>query len=1076
MQSSPRRTDAALPDPQGASVHGIFSAHATATPDAVCLVEDGTTVTYGLLDRASDAYAVHLADLGVGPGDLVPVRLPRGTELVATVLAVLKLGAAYALVDAAWPPARVADVLEQLDARVLVDGTDPNPNPDPDPDPDRDPDPVRGGVVRWTPPPGGLTAVDGQGAGFRPVTAGGGDPCCVFFTSGTTGRPKGVLTPHRATVRLFRPHDAVARFHAGTVMPQAAPVPWDGYSLELWSVLLNGGTSVVVPEPYLTPGALRSGIARHGVDTVWLTASLFNMIVDEDPDAFDGLTQVMTGGERLSVPHVRRFLGRHPDIALINGYGPVESTVFATTHHVRPEDCDRPGGIPIGRPVPDTRIHVLDGDRVCAAGETGEVCIAGHGLALRYLGRPELTAERFTEVDVDGTPVRVYRTGDLAARDEGGLLHYLGRADRQVKIRGHRVEPAEVERQIEALLPAVRRATVLALRDEAGACRGLAAFCVPEHPGDRLDGALETVRAALVSYHRPEHLLGVDALPLTGNGKLDERALLALLPSPRDDEEAAPDTLRTPRSGDRPGDLSDPGGHLGHMHFTDLVAGVFADVLGRSRVPVDAEFTALGGTSLAAGRVCARLSARLARPVPLAELFAHPTAAALAARLAHDPEPADVPTAGQAPDDVPTAGQAPDDVPLTAVQTGFLIRQLLEPDDRSGHCLAAWTLDGALDREALTGALADVHTRHHALHSSYRTQRARAFAVPGGTPPPVPAELPAEPSAQAALAAVRRELAAPLDPVTGPVWRAALAPVAGTGTTVLGYAVHHIAFDGWSESLLAEDLSAAYNARLAGRNPAWAPAPTAAQVWAVRERHTRAAGLVEQRERLTAALTGVPELRLPVPVAATPADVLRTEAELTAAEAAGLDRLAAAAGLTRFSVLLSLYGRALADLTGQRDFGVGVPVAQRVDPLLETAVGCHIGMVCVRLRGDALTGTPADRAAATGRLVRDAFACQDVGFAEAVRLVNPPRGNRSPLFQTVFALQDNRAAALPLTGLRTAFHRLPYLGIPAELQTEVWPGSDGGLRVVLNSRTDALDAPTAAALTKTFADLVRTAD
>ncbi|MCT9081063.1 amino acid adenylation domain-containing protein [Streptomyces fulvoviolaceus] len=1031
MQPDPRWNRTARPYPRGASVHGIVAATAAATPDAVCLVDGDWTVTYGLLDRASDAYAVRLAALGVGRGDLVPVRLPRGTDLVVTVLAVLKLGAAYALVDGAWPASRVADVLEQLDARVLVDTADGAPVP-------------AARAARWSPPPGGPEAVDGEGTGFAPVAADGDDPCCVFFTSGTTGRPKGVLTPHRATVRLFRPGAGVARFAADTVMPQAAPVPWDGYSLELWSVLLNGGTSVVVPEPYLSPGALRTAVARHGVDTVWLTASLFNMTVDEDPDAFTGLRQVMTGGERLSVPHVRRFLDRHPGVELLNGYGPVESTVFATTHRIRPEDCDRPGGIPIGRPVPDTQVHVLDGDRVCAVGESGELCIAGDGLALRYLGRPELTAEKFTEVTVDGTPVRVYRTGDLAAWDEDGLLRYFGRADRQVKIRGHRVEPAEVERQIEALLPAVRRATVLALRDDAGACRGLAAFCLPARPGDPLDGALDTVRTALVSYHRPDHLLSVDDLPLTGNGKLDERALLALLSDPAQ-ATPAPETAPAAASGDP---------------LVDLVAGVFAEVLGRTAVPVDEEFTALGGTSLGAGRACARLSARLGRPVPLAALFEHPTAAALGARLAE--------LAGE--EDGPGPDQAPAEVPLTAAQSGFLVRHLLEPDDRSAHCLAAWTLDGDLDVAALTGALADVHARHPALHSAYRAHKARTFAVPGDATPPPLAELPAAPSTEAALIAVREALAAPLDPTAGVLWRAVLVPVTGTRTTVLGYVVHHIAFDGWSESVLAADLAAAYNARLAGRAPAWAPAPTAAQVWAVRERHTRAADLTAQRERLKAELVGVPELRLPLPAAGAGREVLRTEVSLSAEEVAGLDRLASDAGLTRFAVLLSRYGRALADLTGQDDFGVGVPVAQRVDPLLETAVGCHIGMVCVRLRGAAVRGD----AGSAGRLVRDALACQDVGFDEAVRLVNPPRGTRSPLFQTLFALQDNHTAELPLTGAATTFHRLPYAGIPAEIQTEIWPRSDGGLRLVVNSRTDALDPDAATALTKTFADLIRT--
>ncbi|NEC86500.1 non-ribosomal peptide synthetase [Streptomyces sp. SID12501] len=1040
MQPDPTWNRTARTYPDGDSLHGIVRAHARTRPDALALVHGTRTVTYGLLDRASDAYAVQLAALGVGRGDLVPVRLPRGAELAAAVLAVLKLGAAYALLDGGWPRSRVADVLVQLDAKVLIDapgGELPESSP----------------VARWCPPPGGLTAAAGDAdPDFEPVAAAGGDPACVFFTSGTTGSPKGVLTPHRATVRLFRPGPGgFARFGPGTVMPQAAPVPWDGYSLELWSVLLNGGTSLVVDEPYLSPQGLRAGVARHGVGTAWLTSSLFNMIVDEDLAAFDGMTQVMIGGERLSAPHVRRFLARHPGIALINGYGPVESTVFATTHRISPADCDRPAGIPIGRPVPDTQVYVLDGDRLCAIGEPGELCVAGDGLALRYLGRPELTAEKFTQVAVDGLRLRVYRTGDVAHWDKDGLLHYGGRADRQVKIRGHRIEPAEVERQIEQLLPGVRHCAVVARRDEdTGTCLSLAAFCVPHRPGDTLDGALDTLRSALVRHHVPEALMSIERFPLTGNGKLDERAMLGLLPAPGPPAPPAP----AAEAASAPGDP-----------VVALVAAVFGEVLGLTEIPVDADFTALGGTSLAAGRVCARLSARLERPVPVSLLFQHPSANALGERLRSSGETGTGFPAESLPKPLPDA-----EIPLGPVQEGFLTRHLLVPDDRAGHCLAAWTIDGPLDLAALRQAVADVHERHPALRSAYVMGRGRTYAVPDSATAPGIVALPTAPAEEAAFTAVRTALAEPLDLAEGQVWRAALAPVDGGRRAVFGYVVHHIAFDGWSESVLAGDLAAAYNARLVGDVPDRPVLPSAPRTWALREAHLAAADLPGQRERLKAVLRGVPDLRLPAAGGGT--GVLRVEVPLTARETAGVNREAAATGLTRFAVLLSRYAAALAELTGQDDFGIGVPLAQRTDTRLEEAVGCHIGMVCLRMRGPALT---ADRAAtaATGRLVREAFACQDVGIAEAVRLVNPPRTSRSPLFQTIFAYQDNTPARLALRDARTAFRRLPYLGIPTEIQAEVWPDGEA-LRIVLNADAGAVSGDFVRSLAKTFSDLVRT--
>ncbi|MCD0485531.1 amino acid adenylation domain-containing protein [Streptacidiphilus sp. ASG 303] len=1058
MQPHPSWNATSAPYPDGETLHGIFGALAAARPAAPCLVHRGEPLGYGLVDRASDAYAVQLAALGIGRGDLVPIRLPRGPELVTAVLAVLKLGAAYALVDGGWPRSRVEEVVAQLEAKVLVGGGD---------------EAASGlSVPVWSPPPGGPAAVAEAGtAGFTPVAVSGDDPACVFFTSGTTGRPKGVLTPHRATVRLFRP-GSFARFAADTVLPQAAPVPWDGYSLELWSVLLNGGTSLVVEEPYLSAEVLRSGVERHGVDTVWLTSSLFAMLVDEDPGCLRGLRQVMIGGERVSVPHVRAFLAAYPDTLLLNCYGPVESTVFTTTHRITAADCERPTGIPIGRPVPDTQVHVLDGDRPCGVGETGELCIGGHGLALRYLGRPELTAEKFTEVSVDGVPTRLYRTGDLAFWDEEGLLHYRGRADRQVKVRGHRIEPAEVERQIEELLPGVGRCAVVAVRDASGTCRSLAAFCRTVRPGDGLDGGLAELRSRLVHYHLPSHLVPVAEFPLTANGKLDEAALLALLPGPAD---APGDGTAGDGAGDTgsTGSTADTAGAAGPDALEALVAGTWAAVLGRPGVPLDAGFAELGGGSLDAGRVCARLAAGLERPVPVSALLQRPTVRGLAAWLRHTAEGAPATAPAAAGGDGPL--RTPDPTPLTPAQTGFLTAHLLDPEDRSGHCLAAWLVEGPLDRAALDSALEDVHHRHAALSAAYRLGRGGPHSVPGAGAAPRVTVLPSAATAEDALAAVRTGLAAPLDLAEGEVWRAVLGPVAD-GTHVFGHVVHHIAFDGWSEAVLAADIATAYTARLAGGEPEWDPLPSPGEVHALREAHRGLADRPAQLARLSALLRGVPDLALPpVPrAAAGAAPVLRTEVELDGGVGARIDRLAASAGATRFAVVLASYARALAETTGRADFGVGVPVAQRIDSRLEGLVGCHIGTLCLRTTPELVGADPAAAAAEAARLARQAFAHQEVGVDELARAVNPPRSGRAPFFQTLLAYQDNRPADLDLPGCRSVHHRLPYLGIPAEILAEVWPVPDGGLRLVLNSRTRAVAPETARALAKTFADLLST--
>ncbi|MFF3958331.1 amino acid adenylation domain-containing protein [Streptomyces sp. NPDC001890] len=496
-------------------IHAAVAEQARTRPAAPALVLGSEHVDYATLDAASDVYAQELTAAGVRPGTVVPVLLPRSPLLVAVLLSVLKCGAAYAALDHRWPQERVTLVTDALRSPVLV--TD------------------RSAPGSWTPPVESLA----QAAARRtaaPLTDIGSDaPATVFFTSGTTGTPKGVLSPHRATTRLFGGPGAFADFGPGRVVLQAAPPAWDAFSLELWGPLTSGGCCVIAPGDYLLPDALADLVAESGVDTVWLTSSLLNLFVDEDDPrrpCFAGIRQVLTGGERLSPDHVARFLARYPDAVLTNGYGPVENCVFATTRRVTAADCARPGGVPIGTPVPGTAVHVLDGDRPAAPDEPGEICLSGHGLADGYLGAPEATATAFPTVVLDGDPVRVYRTGDLGRLDADGVLHFLGRADRQVKISGHRIEPAEIETAARRI-PGVREAAVVAVPARSGAYEAyerLAMFYTAEEGDDPDPAAVRRTLASRLPAHMvPRTVRRRAALPTTANGKLDHRSLIASL-------------------------------------------------------------------------------------------------------------------------------------------------------------------------------------------------------------------------------------------------------------------------------------------------------------------------------------------------------------------------------------------------------------------------------------------------------------------------------------------------------------------------------------------------------------------
>ena len=506
--------------PDERTVHGAISRHAARQPDATALVAAGEPVTYAVLDRASDGYAAELQDLGVRAGQVVPTLLPRSALLAALQLAILKCGAAYTGIDPRWPVERARMLVEQTGSPVVVGG----------------PSPATAGLRTYRPEIEDLAAAADRGGGFTGPAVDASEPATVFFTSGTTGRPKGVVAPHRAVTRMFT-EGGLAGFGPGHATPQAAPLPWDMYAFELWGQTVAGGTSVLVDGDHLMPGMLRELISRHGVDTLWLTTSLFNMFVDEDEDCFAGLGRVYTGGEKLSPHHVRRFVRRHPQIPLYNGYGPAENCMLTTTWPLTEADCDLPGGVPVGLAAPGTRVILLGpDDKPSAPGGSGEICAAGDGLAVGYLGNPELTAEKFPTIDVAGTPVRVYRTGDVGVTDDAGVLHFLGRVDRQVKISGHRIELGEIEVAVRAL-GGIRSCATIAVPGPDGSAQGLALFYVPDGPAEADGGDPLSIRKQLAdslpSYLVPAVVRTISQLPVTGNGKLDHAALTELALQPR---------------------------------------------------------------------------------------------------------------------------------------------------------------------------------------------------------------------------------------------------------------------------------------------------------------------------------------------------------------------------------------------------------------------------------------------------------------------------------------------------------------------------------------------------------------
>jgi pristinamycin I synthase-3/4 len=560
------------------SLPELFAAQAARTPDAVAVVAEGVELTYAELDARANAVARRLVELGVRAESGVAVLMERSAELVVALLGVVKAGGCYVPLDARYPLAHRQAIAVETGAKVVL--TD--------------------AALREQAEELGLVAltVDGTSEEAVDVRCEQDQLAYVMYTSGSTGRPKGVAVTHADVAAL-----ALDGRFAGAGMERVllhSPHSFDASTMELWVPLLTGRQVVVMPAGDISTAALGQVIGAQDVTALWLTAGLFALVAEEDPGCLAGVREVWAGGDVVSPVAVRRVREACPDIVVVNGYGPTETTTFAATHTA----VDGEGVLPIGRPLDNMRAYVLDAKlQPVPAGCVGELYLAGAGLARGYLDRPALTAERFAADPFGPAGSRMYRTGDLARWNRDGELEYAGRADQQVKLRGFRIELGEIEAALVAH-PAVAQAAVV-VREER-----LVGYVVPAGSSEiELAELRDRLAARLPEYMVPAALVPLDALPLTVNGKLDRKAL----PAP---DLGAPVVSRTPRT-----------------PHEEALAMLFAEVLGLPAIGIDDSFFELGGHSLLATRLLSRIRTALGQELALRDLFEAPTVARLAERL-----------------------------------------------------------------------------------------------------------------------------------------------------------------------------------------------------------------------------------------------------------------------------------------------------------------------------------------------------------------------------------------------------------------------------------------------------------
>ncbi len=1020
----------------------LFAETALAWPDRPALTFADGSFTYAELDLASAGLARVLIDAGIEPGERVALLFERSAALVTALLAVVRAGAVYLPLDPDQPRERNVFMLEDSAARHLVVG----PGLE-----DTIPE-FAGTVLKYA-----AAIRPAQSHGVRgavenrhgtAVEPNPDDPIYLMYTSGSTGRPRGILIPHRGVVRLVRDTNYI-RIQATDRIGQAANVAFDAATFELWGALLNGACVVGIPrETLLDPARFGPFLREHEISILFLTTALFNLFAREQPDVFACLRVLLFGGEQGDPAAVNRVLKAGAPTTLCNVYGPTECTTFATYY---PIQSPLPAGtVPIGKPIARTTAYILN-ERLTpvAPGFVGEIFLAGPGLALEYPGQPELTAARFVAAPAAWArrdprlPTRLYRTGDRGRRRADGNIEFVGRVDFQLKVRGFRVEPGEIETRLRAV-PGIADAVVLPGLTRDGDTRLVAHIHLKKNHSDHSEKITPGSLRAFLAATLPEAMIPAEfvhhaSFPLTPTGKIDRSVLSGsghpahATARPAEQRNAAEDETER------------------------VVRLLFAGALGREDVPPDANFFELGGHSLIALRLLGRINESFRVDVSLQTLLSALTVRSLAATIRGLEPRADRIAAGN-----PSRTAGTDAVyQLSPAQEALFFLDRYAGGANHYIMSIAVRIHGPLDRTALEDALAELTRRHEILRAVFFQGPDGPAWRPGDpvcTVNPIDLSHRPDPERELELARLAAELdRTPIDILRGPPLRAGIARLnADDHALILNF--HHIIADGWSLDLIAREIETLYADLRAGRPVSLPPVELQYGAYARAEgERDRTPARTDQFAYWRERLKDLPDLRLPgnadaghdafmVPIA-IPDRIRKKIEKLGKGESTGL-----------FAVLLAAYATALTRLTGQNDFAIGAPVARRHYQATLDAIGLYLNTVALRTAPDPeLCFREIVRR--TGRTVLEALAHQDVPFDRLVRMLAPPRApGINPFFQTMFMYRNGGppGQSFTLEGLRVSpvSFELSTARLPLELHLWEQPERLAGFLLVRRSPGD----------------------
>ncbi|WP_166635817.1 MULTISPECIES: non-ribosomal peptide synthetase [Idiomarina] len=997
----------------GCEVNGgiieAFAEQVELHPNKIALRCGEQSLSYRELDARANQWAGLLQEQGVEFGERVGVAFHRNRgEAIECLLAILKLGAVYVPLDLSSPAERLAYIIEHTGIEhLLTSDNDMNVAANIHCDVDVSEYPT--------------TTI------HRPALA--EQLGYVMYTSGTTGTPKGVMISHQSVLRLVK-NIGYVNLSADDVMLQCAPLAFDAATFEIWGALLNGATLVMPSEPSFSLNHIGELLRRHDISIMWLTAQLFHAMVDLDIDAFANLRTLLAGGDVLSATRIKQLKQAYPALTIINGYGPTETTTFASCHTFSAADVEQ-GIVPIGRPIDNTRIYILDDNKALLPPMCeGEIYIAGAGVGLGYWQAPEQSAAAFLpDPFVADDDARMYRSGDIACFDMNGLIRYMGRRDGQVKLRGYRIELAEIRAALESI-ETVAQAEVM-VRSE-GDEKQLVAYYIGHNGALSAQALREILSEQLPPSMLPQYFVHLEQFPVTRNGKVDRLQL----PAPRVSDAFEASEIALPAN-----------------ETEQRIADIWRQLLLLEQVGCDQNFFALGGHSLLTAQLQARLQKEFSVQVSIDAIFCHATVARQA-QLVSDAK-------SEAALQIPRVEERQGWQPLSEAQERLWFLQQMAPQGTEYNVPMLFHLNGSLGIANLQSAIDALVERHEILRTVFIERNGQPWQqiLANSAVPVVLHDCADDVEAQVLIT---NELKQAFDLTNGPLIRVNLFCVAADNHYLL-LNQHHIICDGWSVNRLLQELSALYQGE---------SLPSLELQYLDYTNFSRSQDHQVGLDWWQQQLAGAEPLQLPIQGEAQAGGSFypfAIDAELSTA----LNENCRAQGATLFMALLGCYQVLLARLSGQRDISVGVPVANRPLESLEGVFGFFANTLVMRSKLPAELTFPELLEQSRNDLLAG-FAHQAVPFAQVVERICPQRGQyQSPLFRTMLVLQSNSDVnALKLSGINSRWCKLPHYTAKFDLTLNLRE-TDQGIEGGFEYRNGLFDEAFIAQLSDVLMNLIR---